>query len=226
MYNSRMFSPERRVRLENRAPNSFETEMTFPPASHYTYSAPGIQENPGGWHRWHTRKYEDTSVEDYRDRPTCEILPGDVLLLESTLPAWQQTQSAMCEAALAAGLSDLAGLENSLNGHMDFMSHSDLIMPSANPFFITNNELNEGLGIFGPMPLFNGLDCASSGSNLQSHFTQSQPMQREPAGLDGFNNCRMRDRSLRAPVNDQLLLDCLSRCPSLLQSPLKVTEFK
>lgn len=221
-----MFSPERRVRLENRTPNSFEMEMTSPTTSHYPYSAPGIQENPGGWHRWQTRKYEDTSVEDYRDRPTCEISPGDVLLLESTLPTWQQTQSAMCETALAAGLSDLAGLENSLTGHLDFMSHSDLIMPSANPFFITSNELNEGLGIFGPAPLFNGLDCTSSGSNLQSRFTQSQPMQREPAGLDGFNNCSMRDQGLRAPVNDQLLLDYPSWCPSLLQSPLKVTDFK
>jgi hypothetical protein len=212
-----MFSPERRVRLENRAPNSFEMEMAFPTASHYTYSAPGIQENPGGWHRWQTRKYEDRSVEDYRDRPTCEISPSDVLL-KSTLPTLQQTQSAMCETALAAGLSDFVGLENSLTGHLNFMSHSDMIMPSANPSFITNNELNEGLGIFGPTPLFNGLDCTSSGSNLQSQFVQSQPMQREPAGLDGFS-CSMKDQGFRAPANDQLLLDYPGWYPSLLQSP-------
>jgi hypothetical protein len=214
-----MFSPGRRVRLENRAPNSFEMEMAFPTASRHTYSAPGIQENLSRWHRWQTTKYEDTSVEDYRDRPACEISPGDVFVLKSTLPTWQQTQSAMCETALAAGLSDFAGLENSLTGHLNFMSHSDLIMPSANPLFITNNELNEGLGIFGPTPLFNGLDCTSSGSNLQSHFAQSQPMQREPAGFDGFNSCSMRDQGLRAPVNDQLLLDYQGWCPSPLQSP-------
>jgi hypothetical protein len=214
-----MFSPERRVRLENHAPNSFEMETAFPSASHHTYSAPGIQENPDGWHRWQTRKYEDTSVEDYWDRPTCEISPGDVLLLKSTLPTLQQTQSAMCEAALATGLSDFAELENSLNGRLDFMAHSDLIMPSANPLFITNNKLNEGLDIFGPTPLFNGLDCTSSGSNLQFHFAQSQPMQREPAGLDGFNNGSMRDQGLRAPFNDQLLLDYPSWCPSLFPSP-------
>jgi hypothetical protein len=213
-----MFSLERRVRLENRAPNSFEMEVAFPTASRYTHSAPGIQENPGGWHRWQTGKYEDRSVEDNRDRPTCEISPSDVLLLKSTLPTWQQTQSAMRETALATHLSDFAGLENSLTGHLNFMSHSDLIVPSANPLFITNNELNEGLGIFGPTPLFNGLDCTSSGSNHQSHIVQSEPMQRGPAGLDGFN-CNVKDQGLRAPVNDQLLLDYPGWCPSLLQSP-------
>lgn len=214
-----MFSPERRVRLENRAPNSFEMETAFPSASHYTYSAPGIQENPGGWRRWQTRKYEDTSVEDYWDRPTCEISPGDVLLLKSTLPTLQQTRSAMCEAALATGLTDFAGLENSLNGHLNFIANSDWIMPSANPLFKSNNALNEGLDIFGPTPLFNGLDCISSGSDLQFYLAQSQPMQREPAGLDGFNDCSMRDQSLWAPINDQMHLDYPSWCPSLFPSP-------
>ena len=210
-----MFSPERRVRLENRPPNSFEMEMALPTTSQYTYAAPAIQENHGGWHRWQARKYEDRSVEDYWDRPTCEISPSDVLLLKSTLPTWQQNQSAMCETA---GLSDFARLENNLTGHLNFMSHSDLIMPPANPLFIANNEPNEGLAISGPTPLVNGSDCTPSGSNLQFHFVQSQPMQRQPVGLDGFN-CSMRDQDLRAPVNDQLFLDYPGWCLSLLQSP-------